>query len=117
MVQFGRWRSNQFGRRSNYGLVPLVYGDVSLDDVRGGTIVSTETVFFYLARHLPVRHVLLLGEVEGVYDPSGNVIPRITAETLESIEAALGVLPELMSQAAWRRKFETWWRSLKLYPA
>ncbi len=73
-----------------HGLVPLVYGDVSLDDVRGGTIVSTETVFFYLARYLPVRQVLLLGEVDGVYDPSGKVIARISASTLESVEAALG---------------------------
>lgn len=71
-------------------LVPLVYGDVSLDEVRGGTIISTEAVFFYLARHLPVRRILLLGEVDGVYDPTGQVIPRITPLTLASVEAALG---------------------------
>ena len=49
-----------------HGLVPLVYGDVSLDDVRGGTIISTETVFFYLARHLRVTRIFLLGDVDGV---------------------------------------------------
>ena len=74
----------------DHGLVPLVYGDVSLDDVRGGTIVSTETVFFYLARHLPVQSVLLLGEVDGVYDTIGSMIEKITPATLESVEAALG---------------------------
>ena len=74
----------------DHGLVPLVYGDVSLDDVRGGTIVSTETVFFYLARQLPVQRVLLLGEVDGVYDAFGSVIAKITPATLESVEAALG---------------------------
>ncbi len=62
----------------SHGLVPLVYGDVSLDEMRGGTIVSTETVFFYLARQLPVNQIFLLGEVDGVYDESGTVIPRIT---------------------------------------
>jgi isopentenyl phosphate kinase len=72
------------------GLVPLVYGDVSLDDVRGGTIISTETIFFYLARHLPVRRILLLGEVDGVYDPAGQVIPSISPATLASVEAMLG---------------------------
>ncbi len=74
----------------DHGLVPLVYGDVSLDEVRGGTIVSTETVFFYLARLLPVKRVLLLGEVDGVYDPAGKVIARITPETLVAVEAVLG---------------------------
>lgn len=71
-------------------LVPLVYGDVSIDNLRGGTIISTETIFFYLARYLPVRRVLLLGEVDGVYDQNGVVIPSITPETLPQIEAALG---------------------------
>ena len=77
-------------RALDCGLVPLVYGDVSLDRVRGGTIVSTETIFFYLARHLPVSRILLLGEVEGVYDAAGQVIPEITPATLPEIESALG---------------------------
>jgi isopentenyl phosphate kinase len=72
------------------GIVPLVYGDVALDFVRGGTIISTEAVFFYLAQHLPVRRVLLLGEVEGVYAPDGQVIPEITPSNLAEIENALG---------------------------
>lgn len=73
-----------------HGLVPLVYGDVALDSVRGGTIVSTETVFFYLARHLPVQRILLVGDVEGVYDGVGQVIREITPETLPAVESALG---------------------------
>jgi isopentenyl phosphate kinase len=73
-----------------HGLVPLVYGDVALDMVRGGTILSTEAIFFYLARHFPVQRVLLLGEVEGVYDPTGATIQRITPETLPLVEKALG---------------------------
>ncbi|HVU13652.1 MAG TPA: isopentenyl phosphate kinase [Phototrophicaceae bacterium] len=74
----------------DHSLVPLVYGDVALDEVRGGTIVSTETVFFYLARNLPVSRILLLGEVDGVYDETGKVIERITPVTLAAVEAALG---------------------------
>jgi isopentenyl phosphate kinase len=72
------------------GIVPLVYGDVSLDSVRGGTIISTEAIFFYLAQHLPVRRILLLGEVAGVYAPDGQVIPEITPSNLAEIEDALG---------------------------
>ena len=74
----------------SHALVPLVYGDVSLDHVRGGTIISTETVFFYLARHLPVTRIFLLGEVDGVYDGAGQVISSITPATLPAVESALG---------------------------
>lgn len=73
-----------------HGLVPLVHGDVALDDTRGGTIISTETIFFYLAQHLPVDQILLLGEVEGVYDHNGVVIPEITPANYDAIESALG---------------------------
>jgi isopentenyl phosphate kinase len=72
------------------GLVPLVYGDVSLDDVRGGTIISTEMIMTYLSKNLPVKRVFLLGEVEGVLDGDGNVIPRITPNTLAGYQSALG---------------------------
>lgn len=71
-------------------IVPLVYGDVALDDARGGTIISTETIFFYLAHHLPVSDILLLGEVEGVYDQDGRVIAEITPSNFQAIEEALG---------------------------
>lgn len=74
----------------DHGLIPLVYGDVALDNVRGGTIISTETVFFYLAERLHPARIFLLGEVEGVYDQRGHIIPTITPGNLDSIAAALG---------------------------
>ncbi|MBK8026054.1 MAG: hypothetical protein IPK19_32880 [Chloroflexi bacterium] len=73
-----------------HGLVPLVFGDVSLDEVRGGTIISTETVFFYLAQHLQVREIFLLGDVDGVFDETGTVIPLITPALLPEVERLLG---------------------------
>ncbi len=63
------------------GLVPLVYGDVALDDVRGGTIASTEDLFVYLVDALHPRRILLLGGVPGVLDGEGEVISRITPES------------------------------------
>ena len=78
------------GRPLDHGLVPLVHGDVALDDVRGGTIVSTESIFRYLSAHLPVSRILLLGEVKGVYDSEGTVIPEITPANIERYAAALG---------------------------
>jgi isopentenyl phosphate kinase len=73
-----------------HGLVPLVYGDVALDSTRGGTIISTESILTYLANHLPVAQILLLGEVAGVLDAGGEVIPQITPATIAAYEGALG---------------------------
>lgn len=72
------------------GLIPLVHGDVAFDSTRGGTILSTETVFAYLAAHLHPARILLLGDTEGVYDEAGAIIPRITPENINAYAAALG---------------------------
>ncbi len=73
-----------------HGVVPLVYGDVALDETLGGTIISTETIFSYVAGYLDVGRILLLGEVEGVLDSMGRVIPLITPTSATSIGDALG---------------------------
>jgi isopentenyl phosphate kinase len=77
-------------RALEHGLVPLVYGDVAFDELRGGTIVSTETVFSYLVKHLSVSRILLLGEVDGVWDEQKQIIPTITPANFSVIQAALG---------------------------
>jgi len=73
-----------------HGLVPLVYGDVAVDEVQGGTIVSTEDVFDALARALSPARILLAGQYEGVLDAQGNLVPRITPATLSEYHDALG---------------------------
>lgn len=68
-----------------HGLVPLVYGDVALDDVRGGTIVSTEDLFVYLVDELEPDRILLLGQVAGVLEPDGDLIPQITPASVPEL--------------------------------
>ncbi len=60
-----------------HGLVPLLFGDVALDTARGGTIVSTEELFLFLAPRLRPARILLAGEVAGVLDPAGRVVPLL----------------------------------------
>ncbi len=62
-----------------HNLLPLVFGDVALDETRGGTIVSTEDVFRYLAARLQPTRILLAGMDAGVLTrwPEGEVIPEI----------------------------------------
>jgi isopentenyl phosphate kinase len=70
-------------------LVPLVYGDVALDDARGGTIISTEDIFLFLAKELRPDRILLLGEAEGVLAPDGSVVPHITPSSLPALRETL----------------------------
>lgn len=75
-----------------HGLVPVVQGDVAVDRVRGGTIVSTEDVFRYLAPPLRPARVLLAGLERGVLDrwPDGDVIPKIAAAAQTALRPAIG---------------------------
>lgn len=71
------------------GIIPLIFGDVAFDTVRGGTILSTEDLFFYLAPLLRPRRILLLGNSQGVLDDQRQVIPRITPATYPQVEKFL----------------------------
>ena len=77
-------------------LTPVVFGDVALDSVRGGTIVSTEEIFDRLADALMPARIVLAGEVDGIFtadpqlDPTALPISSITPETLAAVAAGLG---------------------------
>jgi isopentenyl phosphate kinase len=78
------------------GLTPVVHGDVSLDEVRGGTIISTEEIFAYLAPRFRPARIILVGEVEGVLtaDPAsgirGDLVEMISPATAPGLLQALG---------------------------
>jgi isopentenyl phosphate kinase len=66
------------------GLLPVVYGDVVLDDTRGAIVVSTEELFVLLAkdtarRGATVARAVWLGETDGVRDADGETIERLSA--------------------------------------
>jgi len=66
-----------------HGLIPLVYGDVVVDTALGGTILSTEDLFVYLAKQLHPARILLAGSEEGVFAdfPSNtHLIPVINRD-------------------------------------
>jgi isopentenyl phosphate kinase len=75
------------------GLVPVVFGDVALDDVRGGTIASTEEIFEWLSLQLQPSRIVLAGEVDGIYtadpqlDSTAKRIPAITPHTFGQLQA------------------------------
>jgi isopentenyl phosphate kinase len=48
-------------------LLPVIQGDVAFDKIRGGTILSTESLFAQLARQLHPQRILLAGKEAGVW--------------------------------------------------
>lgn len=83
------------GEALDHGLVPLVYGDVARDQIRGGTIASTENLFAYLADELEPDHILLLSRVPGVLDRKGTLIPRISPEDVPALREILAGAQEV----------------------
>lgn len=74
------------------GLLPVVFGDVVFDQVRGGTILSTEDIFSHLVRQLHPKRILLAGIDEGVWDDfpaCTRLIPEINAENWEKVTGVL----------------------------
>lgn len=49
------------------GLIPVVNGDTVFDEVRGGTILSTEDIFIFMAPVLQPQRILLAGIEECVW--------------------------------------------------
>jgi isopentenyl phosphate kinase len=78
-----------------HNLVPLVFGDVSFDETRRMTIVSTEMIFAYLAPILKPARIVLAGIVDGVFtgdplkNPDAQLIREITPANFSRIEANL----------------------------
>jgi isopentenyl phosphate kinase len=74
------------------GVLPVVYGDVAFDTARGGTILSTEDIFNYLAKELQPQRILLAGIEPGVwvdYPACTQLIPQITPANLHAVESDL----------------------------
>lgn len=78
-----------------HGLVPVVYGDVSVDANQGMSIVSTEVLFDNLARELTPSKIAMCGQVEGVFeadphdDPSAELIEEIDNSNWPEVEQLL----------------------------
>ncbi len=78
------------------GLVPLVYGDVALDEVQGATIISTEQILSVLAAGLTPARLILVGAVDGVFEadplrePGARSIARIGPDNWPAVRLALG---------------------------
>jgi isopentenyl phosphate kinase len=80
-TQVTRWDLTPVISALKAGLLPVVYGDVAFDEALGGTILSTEDLFSYLAVQLAPERILLAGIEPGVwedYPQRSRIVSEIT---------------------------------------
>lgn len=76
------------------GIVPVVYGDILYDTVKGATIYSTERVFEvliaeFLMRKHRVASIIQATVVPGILDKNNKVIPHVSQKSYETVKSAL----------------------------
>lgn len=75
------------------GMVPVVFGDTVFDEVRGGTILSTEDLFMHLTRALHPDRILLAGLEAAVWEDfpaRTRRIETITPRSFQEIKGGVG---------------------------
>ena len=91
--QVAVWETTPIRMALAAGIVPVIFGDVVFDEVRGGTILSTENLFTFLVKALHPDRVLLAGIEAAVWEDfpeRTRPIERITPESYEDIRHGVG---------------------------
>ena len=65
------------------GEIPLIHGDVVMDEKRGFGVCSTEELFEFLAPRMRPRRVVLACDVEGVYVRGSDSSDGLETDTLK----------------------------------
>ena len=71
------------------GFVPVLHGDVVMDQTLGASIISGDQLIAYLGQKLKAGRIGLSSDVDGVLDDSGRVIKKITSFNFKNIEVHL----------------------------
>jgi len=78
------------------GLVPVLYGDVTLDYARGVAVLSGDQIAGFLATELKAKRVVMAVDVDGVFmedpklNPSARLIPRLSLKQLDKFIEGIG---------------------------
>ena len=87
------WETTPIRMALSGGIVPVIHGDVVFDEVRGGTILSTEDLFMHLVRALSPERLLLAGLEAGVwadFPARTELVKKITPRNFEEVKAGVG---------------------------
>ena len=75
------------------GIVPVIYGDMVFDSIKGGAVLSTETLMFYLAHRLKPTRILLAGIEAAVwadFPARGQRVEKVTPSSYKELANKIG---------------------------
>ena len=87
------WETTPIRMALSSRMVPVIFGDVVFDEIRGGTILSTEDLFMHLARALSPERILLAGLEAAVWEDfpaRTKKLEKITPQIFDTISAGIG---------------------------
>jgi len=87
------WETTPLRMSLAAGIIPVIHGDVVYDEIRGGTILSTEDLFGHLAKALNPERILLAGLEAAVwadFPARTKKIDCITPKNFAEISAGVG---------------------------
>ncbi|HMD81567.1 MAG TPA: isopentenyl phosphate kinase [Anaerolineales bacterium] len=87
------WETTPIRMGLSARIVPVIFGDVVFDEIRGGTILSTEDLFMHLARALSPERILLAGLEAAVWEDfpaRTKKIEKITPRTFDELSRGIG---------------------------
>ena len=87
------WETTPIRMALSSQIVPVIFGDVIFDEIWGGTILSTEDLFMYLARALSPERILLAGLESAVWEDfpaRTKKIETITPSIFDEMSAGIG---------------------------
>jgi len=79
------WDLTVFKRFLLEGFVPVPFGDIVLDKSMGCSIASADEQLFYLARELKAERILMVGNVDGVFE---SFPPKKMERPIEKLDRA-----------------------------
>ena len=91
--QVSVWETTPIRMALATGIVPVIFGDTVFDEVRGGTILSTEDLFMSLATALNPEKILLAGLEAAVwadFPERTKIVEKITPKSFGEIKANVG---------------------------
>lgn len=87
------WDLSPLETALNAGIVPIIYGDMVFDSVKGGTVLSTENLMFYLAHCLQPKRILLAGIESAVwadFPARQQRVEKVTPSSYQELASKVG---------------------------
>ncbi len=103
------------------GFIPMVHGDVVIDEKQGIAIASTEEVFRFISKKLNPAKIILATDVDGIYDkdPSVNndakLITIVNNTNIKEVISGSGKAKKVDVTGGMRTKVSTLYKIVERY--